>query len=223
MNATSHQPAGTFPAHGDIGSQEDHIPEGYMQNAAGHLVPRDQVREHDLLRDQTARGLAEQAERLNQELENFKHNALDDIADLVSVAAQRYGVTIGGQKGNVTITTYDGRYRVERATAERLAFTEEIHAAKELIDECIQRWSEGANAHLRTLVDRAFRTDKQGNIKTSAVLELLRLEIDDEGWKQAMNALRDSIQSTGTAVYVRVYRRDASGRYHAIPLDLASV
>ena len=30
MNATSHQPAGTFPAHGDIGSQEVHIPKGYI-------------------------------------------------------------------------------------------------------------------------------------------------------------------------------------------------
>ncbi|MFP4131288.1 MAG: DUF3164 family protein [Thiohalospira sp.] len=202
---------------------EEHIPEGYMQNASGHLVPKQQVREHDLLRDQTAKVLAAEAERLHSQLKVFKEQALSDIADLVSVAAERYGVTIGGEKGNVTITTYDGRYRVERATAERLAFTEEVHAAKELIDDCIQRWSEGANAHLRTLVDRAFRTDKQGQIKTSAVLELLRLEIDDDGWQRAMEALRDSIQSTGTAVYVRVYRRDASGRYQAIPLDLASV
>lgn len=204
-------------------TQAPEVPEGYMQNASGHLVPKQQVREHDLLRDETAKTLAAEAERLHSQLAAFKEKALADIRDLVSVAADRYGVTIGGEKGNVTVTTYDGRYRVERATAERLAFTEEVHAAKELIDDCIQRWSEGANAHLRTLVDRAFRTDKQGQIKTSAVLELLRLEIDDEGWKQAMNALRDSIQSTGTAVYVRVYRRDASGRYHAIPLDLASV
>lgn len=199
------------------------IPEGYMENSAGHLVPIDQVREQDKMRDQLARDLAERAEALSAELSSFKEQALHYIEDLIRIAAERYGVTLGGEKGNVSVTSYDGRYKVERATAERLAFTEELHAAKELIDQCIERWSEGANPHLRSLVDRAFRTDRHGNLKTHAVLELLRLDIDDEDWKQAMNALRDSIQTTGTAIYVRIYRRDASGRYQAIPLDLAAV
>ncbi len=199
------------------------IPEGYMENSAGHLVPIDQVREQDMMRDQLARDLAERAEALSAELQAFKEQALHDIQDLVRITAERYGVTIGGEKGNVSVTSYDGRYKIERATAERLAFTEELHAAKDLIDQCIEKWSEGANPHLRSLVDRAFRTDRQGNLKTHAVLELLRLEIDDEDWKQAMAALRDSIQTTGTAVYVRAYRRDESGRYQAIPLDLAAV
>lgn len=33
------------------------IPAGYMQNAAGHLVPEHQVREHDKLRDGVALSL----------------------------------------------------------------------------------------------------------------------------------------------------------------------
>jgi hypothetical protein len=37
------------------------------------------------------------------------------------------------------------------------------------------------------------------------VLELLRLEIDDSEWRNAMQAIRDSIQAVGTAIYVRVY------------------
>ena len=34
-------------------------------------------------------------------------------------------------------------------------------------------------------------------------------EIDDAEWQRAMEAIRDSIQSTGTATYVRVYQRIA--------------
>lgn len=60
--------------------------------------------------------------------------------------------------------------------------------------------------------------------KTASVLDLMRLEIDDEDWKNAMGAIRASIQSTGTAIYVRVYERIGdSGQYKAIPLDLAAV
>lgn len=200
------------------------IPAGYWRNAAGHLVPEDQVREQDKFRDQVARELVAEAIELNQRLARFKAKALADIADLVRLSAERYDVQLGGKKGNVSVTTYDGAYKVVRQLAERLAFTEELEAAKVLINQCIDRWSEGANPHIRALVDRAFRTDTKGQLKTSAVLELLRLEIDDDEWKRAMEALRDSIQAVGTAVYVRVYQRVGdSDQYVAIPLDLAAV
>lgn len=200
------------------------IPDGYMRNAAGHLVPIQQIREHDLLRDATARELATQAVALNEQLRAFKARALADVADLVRIAGDKYQVKLGGNKGNVTITTYDGQFKVTRQVAERIAFTEELEAAKTLINQCIDRWSEGANANIRALVDRAFRTDTRGQIKTSAVLELLRLEIADDEWARAMDAIRDSIQAYGTATYLRVYRRIGdSDQYLPIPLDLAAV
>ena len=205
-------------------TQTPQVPAGYMKNAAGHLVPTDQVRESDLMRDEVARELATEAIAIHTALRKFKARALNDIADLVKIAGERYDVTLGGKKGNVSITTYDGAYKIVRQVAERLAFTEELEAAKELINRCIDRWSEGANPHIRALVDRAFRTDTKGQIKTTAVLELLRLEIDDAEWQNAMDAIRDSIQSTGTAIYVRVYQRIGdSDQYRAIPLDLAAV
>ena len=52
----------------------------------------------------------------------------------------------------------------------------------------------------------------------------MRLDMDDEEWERAMQAIRDSIQAAGTATYVRVYRRVGdSDQYEAIPLDLAAV
>lgn len=200
------------------------IPEGYVRNSQGHLVPLDQVREHDKLRDDVAFSLAIEAEELNRRLIAFKTRALNDIADLVSIAAERYDVKIGGKKGNVTVATYDGQYKVTRTYAERICFTEELEAARELINDCIVRWSEGANANIKVLVDRAFRTDGKGQIKTAAVLELMRLEINDAGWQRAMEALKDSIMSTGATVYIRVYKRlGDSEQYRPLTLDLAAV
>lgn len=200
------------------------VPEGYMKNAQGHFVPAHQVREHDKLRDQVARDLVSEALELNSRLKAFKGKALHDIADLVKLAGERFEVTLGGKKGNVTIATYDGEFKVLRSVAERIRFTEEIEAAKALINNCIMRWSQGANPHIQALVDRAFRTDAQGQIKTTAVLELLRTEIDDEEWKRAMNAIREAIQGDGTSTYVRLYRRTGpADNWEAIPLDLAAV
>ena len=200
------------------------IPAGYVRNGAGHLVPEHQVREHDKLRDGVASDLASIALEINKALVEFKAKALADIDDLIALSNERYGVTIGGKKGNASITTYDGQFKVERQMAERLTFTEEILAAKELIDRCIRKWSEGADQHLRVLVDRAFRANKQGQIKTGDVLSLLRIEIDDVDWKLAMEALKDSIQVNGTAVYIRVYQRVGdTDRYDPINLSIAAV
>ncbi|WP_320416369.1 DUF3164 family protein [Candidatus Vondammii sp. HM_W22] len=184
----------------------EQIPDGYMRNAVGHLVPEGQVREQDKLRDDLVLCLAARAHELNAELAKFKEQALNDIEDLIQIAAERYDTRIGGRRGNVQLASYDGRYKVQR----RIAFTEELEAAKMLINGCITRWSEGANNNIRALIDRAFRTDTQGQIKSAAVLELLRLEIDDAEWQRAMDALRDSIQTVGTAIYVRVYEPSAT-------------
>src|SRR5690625_7348367 len=74
------------------------IPEGYMRNALGHLVPEDQVREQDKLRDEVARDLVAEAVELNRRLREFKARALGEIADLVSIAAERYDTQLGGKR-----------------------------------------------------------------------------------------------------------------------------
>ena len=202
----------------------DTIPAGYARNAVGHLVPLDQISEADKLRDEVARQIHAKAVEIHALLQHFKTQSLADVADLVSISAQRHGVALGGRKGNVQISSFDGSIRIDRQVADRITWTEEIEAAKELINQCITRWSEGANKHIRAIVDRAFRTDTKGQIKTTAVLELLRLDIDDAQWKQAMEALRSAMRPDGSTTYLRVYERKGDdGKYEAIPLDLAAV
>lgn len=155
---------------------------------------------------------------------DFKKFALTEIADLVTVAGDRYGINLGGKKGNVSLLSFDGRYKVTRQYREVVAFTEEIEAAKALIDSCLERWSEGANINIKAVVSQAFRTNTKGEIKTGKVLDLMRMDIDDEEWTRAMNALKDALQSVGTAVYVRLYERvGESDNYRPISLDIASL
>ena len=200
------------------------IPAGYMQDAMGRLVPADQVSEQDQLRDQLVNDLAPAAIALHESLKAFKQKALEDIEDLITIAGERYGAKLGGKKGNVSLTSYNGKYKVVRAFREVIAFTEEIEAGKALIDSCLKRWSSNADPHLQAVVEQAFRTNTKGEIRTSKILDLMRLDIDDDEWKSAMQALRDAMKNCGTAVYIRVYERiGKSDQYKPIPLDLASV
>lgn len=198
--------------------------EKYMENSVGHLVPTEQVSEQDKLRNTVVLELVQQAVEISKKLSAFKKRALNDIADVIQIAADKYEVELGGKKGNISLTTFNGKYKIQRVYAERIAFSEELEAAKELITSCIDQWSVGANQNIRALVNRAFKTNNNGQIKTTEILGLLKLEIEDELWARAMDALKDSISVSGSTVYVRVYERIGdSEKYQLIPLDLASV
>ena len=199
-------------------------PEGYMQDAQGRLVPRELVSEIDALRDTFVRDIVAQAHGLQDAMVTFKTAVMGDIAAFMELSAEKYGVTIGGEKGNVTLMSFDGKYKVQRTIAESLVFDERLQIAKALVDQCINRWAIGSNSHIRAIVQHAFQTDKPGKINTGRVISLTKLQIDDAEWKQAMQAIIDSIQVAGSKSYVRVFERvGSSEQYRNIVLDIAAL
>ncbi|TND55333.1 sulfate transporter [Aeromonas veronii] len=193
------------------------------QNAQGHWVPENLIAPADKLRDEVVLAIIAAAREQHAQLAAFKIGAMQQIADFVDLSAEQYGVAWGGTKGNVTLLSFDGRYKLIRAVGEHRKFDERIQAAKALIDQCIERWSDGASSEIRALVDHAFRVSKSGHIDVNQVLSLRQLNIDDPDWLLAMQAAVDAIQVTGTSQYLRLYERDAHGRYIQMSLDLAKV
>ena len=105
-----------------------------------------------------------------------------------------------------------------------MQFDERIQAAKSLIDECLNEWSAGSRPELRTLIERAFNVDKEGNLSTSRILGLQRVEIKDERWLKAMQAISESVQVVSSKSYVRLYERIGdSDQWQPIALDMAGV
>ncbi|MCH4295599.1 DUF3164 family protein [Shewanella sp. 3B26] len=202
---------------------EQATPAGYRQNAKGDLVPENRIKPVDKLRDELVLSLVVKAKELRQLMMEFKLLAMGNIADFVELSASEYGVNYGGRKGNVTLTSFDGRYQLVRAMGEHRVFDERIQHAKALIDACITRWSGGADTRLMAMVEHAFRVNQQGRIDVNQVLSLRQLDIDDTDWKTAMDAIADAIQVTGTSQYLRLYERNPGGRYQQLPLDISAL
>lgn len=202
------------------------IPEGYRKNAEGHLIPISTIKEIDLERDRLVHEIVEKAKNLNEKIADFKEAAFGDIAAFIDLSAEKYGVTMRGVigKGNITLFSFDGQYKVQRAISEHLVFDERLMAAKALIDACITEWAHDSRPEIQVLVNDAFRVDKAGKINTGRVLGLRRLSIEDERWKQAMQAISESVQVVGSKSYIRVYERiGETDQYRSIPLDIAGV
>ena len=195
----------------------------YRQDAKGNLVPLANIKEIDLLRDELVMEIVGKAQTVQQQMAAFKADSMADIAAFVQLSADRYDVAVGGKKGNVTLHSFDGAYRVNLSMQDTLVFDEGLLAAKALIDECINEWTEGSRSELKTLINAAFQVDKEGNISTARVLGLRRLKIKDETWQRAMEALSDSLQVHTSKQFVRVYKRDDAGEYQLVSLDIAKV
>ncbi|MBL4785092.1 MAG: DUF3164 family protein, partial [Cohaesibacteraceae bacterium] len=117
-----------------------------------------------------------------------------------------------------------GRFMIKLIISKHVSFGPELEVAKTLIDSCILRWSDGANENLKALIDRAFQTDKTGQINTGRVLELRRINIEnDDEWDRAMKAIAEAIRTTGTKQYIRFYQTGSDGGKTPISLDIANV
>ena len=196
----------------------------YMLDENGNQIRIENIKPIDLERDTLVKKIVADGKLASEVLRNFKINTFADIGALVELAAEQYGAKVGGKKGNVTLYTFDKRYKVQRAMTENIVFDERLQAAKSLIDECLHEWTADANPNLQAIVNRAFEVDKEGNNSTGRVLSLRRLEITDARWVRAMQAISDSIQTIGSKAYVRLYERVGdTDEYVPIPLDVAGV
>ena len=195
----------------------------YMTNSQGLLVPEEMVKDIDKLRDEMVRRIADEALKMKEILNEFKEKIRDDIYSFVEKSHNEYKVKWGGKKGNISLSTYDGKFKLLVAMNDNITFDERLQVARELISKCLNKWSDGARKEIKLLVNDAFQVDKQGKISTARVLGLRRLDIQDSDWKKAMEAITESIQVTGTKQYLRIYERDSKGEYQMIPLDVAAL
>jgi hypothetical protein len=200
------------------------VPKGYWKNANGALVPVSKIKQVDKDRDAVVVAICTQAKQTAAVLAAFKLEAMRGVDDFVTRSLAEYDVHHGGKKGNITLPSFDGRYKIVRQMQETIAFDERLQAAKALIDECIQGWSKGSNANIKVLVNDAFQVDSAGKISIGRVLGLRRLNITDDTWGRAMLAISESMTVASTKPYIRFYERDErTGQYVPISLDVAAL
>ena len=195
----------------------------YLSDAKGSLVPIGMVKAEDLLMDELVRAMRAKANWLSAALSAFKLHAFEGVGEFQALLAQQYDASIGGKKGNITLTSYDGCAKIQIAVSDLVELGPELQVAKQLIDECLREWSAESRDEIRALVDRVFAVDKEGQISHAGLFMLLRVGITDERWLRGMKAIRDSMRVIGSRTYVRFYDRPTpDGAWRPITMDLAS-
>lgn len=207
-------------------STENTTPAGCRINSKGHYVPEQMIPPIDLERDALVQTLVREARIVNENLRLFKACAFSDIYAFIALSFEQYNTKIGKNKGKGNVTLYDfsGKYKIQLAVSDRIAFDERLQAAEQLISDCISEWAEDSRDEIKLLVQSAFQVDREGKINTGKVLSLRRIAIKNEKWQSAMDAIGESLQVVDSTEYIRVYERiEGSNKYIPINLDLAAV
>jgi hypothetical protein len=198
---------------------------GYKRNSLGHLVPISAISQWSLMEDALIDELFAATEALQEQMRKLKFRTMADIQAFTELLSEKYGVAKGGEKGFLTLSSFDGERKIQISIGRQLTFGAELVAARELIHECIREWSDGANNNIRALVEHAFQADEAGRLSPSRIWELTRIEITNEPkWESAMRAIRDAVRWEGEKPYLRFYRRQPPDKkWVMVSLDMAAL
>ena len=196
----------------------------YMIDTKQARVPVETIKPQDKLEDDTVRRIFGFVLAISRQIERFKMHTMADLDTLDALLEEKYSFVRRGNKGkgNRTYMSFDGLMKVEVRVADFIDFGPQLHIAKELIDECLNEWAADSRPEIRAIITRAFNTDKKGQVNRSEIFMLLRLDIEDPRWKQAMEAIRDAMRIVGSKSYLGFAMREtADGDWLTVSVNLA--
>lgn len=200
------------------------MPQEYLTDHKGKSVPLKAIRPADIIRHEFVESATAKALEMRKALAAFKAEQMAQFDSFIELLAQEYAVELGGKKGNVTLRTFDHKQKITLQVQESIELGPELLVAKELIDQCLNEWSENANENLKLIIEQTFATDKKGKVSVQKVLGLRRLNITDESgkWSQAMEIIADAIQVIDSTRFIRFYQKIGEAE-QAISLDIAKL
>ena len=199
------------------------IPSGYAVNAKRHMIPGELVRDADRLEDDVVRRILAFGLDLADQIARFRAHTFDDLATFLDLLGETYGRGKTAGKGGYSCTSFDGRLKVQVQVQDRITFGPELQVARELVNECLADWAADSQPEARAIIQNAFSVDKQGSVNREAIFRMRRLQIDDERWKRAQQAVSDSIRIEGAKSHVRLYMRSTpESKWTQVPINIAA-
>lgn len=199
--------------------------DGNWINATGQAVPPNYVPQQDKLRDRLVEKYFNRAVKVHDQLAALKREAHQAIDAYLAELFAKYDAA-PNERGNYTLTGFSGDKQVIVKIQRYLEFDERIEAAKEIVDECLERWSSDANANLKTLVTEAFRVRGKKGLDVKSILALRTYKITDKSgrWQQAMDLIGESLYVGRSRAYLQFkHRPSVEHDWRSIPLDIAAV
>ena len=197
---------------------------GDWVNRNGKPVPVRNIPKHIRRRDFTVTKIMKIAMKLQERMKADKakmHDLVNDYCKYVAKVKESSDLT---PEGNLQLSDYANLNLVSLYQNSIIGFDEQLNVAKAIINKCMNKWSKGANANLRIIVDNAFKLDSKGNLNRSMIIGLTQIEINDKNWNKAMGLIKSSIFTKETKQYLKIAKRKTlQDKFEGVVLDMSTL
>ncbi len=199
---------------------------GNWRTPKGTVIHPDRIPVTDKLEDMLADGLADEAEKLNIALREFKIKAYARCYGLFDLLREKYNMErIAGKTGAVTLSNYDRTVKVKIAVNKLIEFDQKINLAQEKISKWMTFKSTDIDQELKTVIMDKF-SEKDGKVKVREILDLKKYDFEGELWEEAMELIDESLKIAGTKSYITFKKKKGGqidGAWEDMVLNLSKL
>ncbi len=192
---------------------------------SGVEIPYNRTTVSERIRERSSAKLIKEAMAINTRLKAFK----EMVKKLSQQAYDAYMLEKNVQKqtkGNYTWFNFNRSIKIEVNVNEPIVFDSlTITAAKSKFDLFLDKNISSKNQFAKEMVLGAFETQRSGDLDTKRVMGLTRYtsKVNDPLFTEAVDLVMQAIRRPATKIYFRVWKKDASGKYENIDLNLSSL
>ena len=191
-----------------------------MTDSMGNNIPVKYVSAYDKARDRATRRILARFQKARSMLEAV---VAESIADLDELSKLKDSL---GEKGNFSARSFDGLIQVAIRQQYNIRLDERVIRARELMMEYVNSVLDRVDgvdvSALRLLVTEAFKVNSQGFLSAGRVLSLMRMEVNNDKWREAKMILQAALKpEKGKQYLICEKRKTTQGDFKAIRLDIA--
>ena len=191
-----------------------------MTDSMGNNIPVKYVSAYDKARDRATRRILARFQKARSMLEAV---VAESIADLDELSKLKDSL---GEKGNFSARSFDGLIQVAIRQQYNIRLDERVIRARELMMEYVNSVLDRVDgvdvSALRLLVTEAFKVNSQGFLSAGRVLSLMRMEVNNDKWREAKMILQAALKpEKGKQYLICESRKTTQGDFKAIRLDIA--
>ena len=191
-----------------------------MTDSMGNEIPLKYVSAYDKARDKATRRILTKFEKARSMLETVVAESIRELDDLSKLKDSL------GEKGNFSARSFDGLIQVSIRQQYNIRLDERVIHARELMMEYVNSVLDRVDgvdvSALRLLVTEAFKVNSQGFLSAGRVLSLMRMEVNNDKWREAKMILQAALKpEKGKQYLICEKRKTTQGDFKAIRLDIA--
>lgn len=202
----------------------DKTEKGLWIDPTGQFIPPKYIEGIVKTRDAMVERLHRLALAEQQRLAKFKSTVESELEKYLASLAADSGEDALNEGGNYILKNFTANRMLQVKIGRTIEFDERLNVAKQKIDRCLEKWSEGGNANLKVIVFDAFKVDQKGKVDTKRILGLRRHQIKDRDWQDAMELIGKAVTVIALKSYFMFQvRPNPDEEWQTIRLDLAGV